>query len=96
MAVEVFVAGTTGAVAGAALFFAEDGEVDLGVVEELDEGAGSFLRLRIITGGAANPVENVGSGIFVGGFDGEAVGPGEALLVVDAPGILRALHAAEG
>ena len=46
LAVEVFVAGAAGAVAGAALFFAEDGEVDFGVVEEFDEGAGGFLRLR--------------------------------------------------
>ena len=96
LAIEVLVAGAAGAVAGAALFFAEDGEVDFGVVEKLDEGAGGFLRLRIVAGGTAYPVEDVGRWIFVGGFDGEAVGPGETLLVVDAPGILRALHAAEG
>jgi hypothetical protein len=33
LAVEVFVAGAAGAVAGAAFFFAEDGEVDFGVAE---------------------------------------------------------------
>ena len=96
LAVEVLVAGAAGAVSGAALFFSEDGEVDLGVVEEFDEGAGGFLRVRIVAGGAAYPVEDVGGGVFVGGFDVEAVGPGEALLVVDAPGVLGALHAAEG
>jgi len=42
--------------------------------------------LWIVAGGAAYPVEDVGGGIFVGGFDVEAVGPGEALLVVDAQG----------
>ncbi len=96
LAVEVFVAGAAGGVSGAALAFAEDGEVDFGVVEELDEGAGGFLRDGIVAGGAAYPVEDVGGGVFVGGFDVEAVGPGEALLVVDAPGVLGALHAAEG
>ena len=95
LAVEVFVAGTAGAVAGATFFFAEHSEVDFGVVEEFDEGARGFLRLRIVARGAAYPVEDVGGGIFVGGLDVEAVGPGHSLLVVDAPGILRALHAAE-
>ena len=96
LAVEVLVAGAAGGVSGAALTFAEDGEVDVGVVEEFDEGAGGFLGCGIVAGGAAYPVEDVGGGIFVGGFDVEAVGPGEALLVVDAPGVLGALHAAEG
>ena len=96
LAVEVFVAGTARGISGAAFAFAEDREVDFGVVKKLDEGAGSFLCDGIVAGGAAYPVEDVGGGIFVGGFDGEAVGPGEALLVVDAPGILGALHASEG
>ena len=60
LAVEVLIAGAAGAVAGAALFFAEDSEVDLGVGEEFDEGAGGFLGLRVVAGGAAYPVENVG------------------------------------
>jgi len=96
LAVEILVSGAAGGVSGAAFFFAEDGEVDLGVVEEFDEGAGGLLSLGVVTGGAADPVEDIGGGVFVGGFDGETVGPGEALLVVDAPGILSALHAAEG
>ena len=80
LAVEVLVAGAAGAVAGAALFFAEDGEVDLGVVEQLDEGAGGLLGLGVVAGGAADPVEDVGGGVFVGGVDVEAVGPVEALV----------------
>ena len=64
--------------------------------EEFDEGACGFLGLGVVAGGAAYPVENVGVGVFVGGFDVEAVGPGQALLVVDAPWVLGALHAAEG
>ncbi len=66
------------------------------MVEELDEGAGGFLCDGIVAGGAAYPVEDVGGGVFVGGFDGKAFGPGETLLVVDAPWVLGSLHASEG
>ena len=95
LTVEVLVAGASGAVTGAAFFFSQDSEVDFGVVQQFDEGSGGFLGLRIVACGTTNPVEDVGSGVFVGGFDREAIGPGEPLLVIDAPGILGALHASE-
>ena len=55
LAVEVLVAGAAGAVSGAAFLFSEDREVDFGVVEQLDEGAGRFLRLRIVAGARSLP-----------------------------------------
>ena len=96
LAVKVFVAGAAGGVSGAAFGFAEDGEVNFGVGEELDEGAGGFLSGGVVACGAAYPVEDVGGGIFCGGGNGEAFSPVHALCAVDAPRVLGALHAAEG
>ena len=80
LAVEVIVAGATGAVSGTALFFTEDGEIDFGVIEEFDKGAGGFLSLRVIARSATYPVKDIRGGIFVGAPYLETIGPGEALL----------------
>src|SRR3974377_1608918 len=57
---QIFIAHSPSGVAGAALLFAEDGEIDAGPLQETDEGARDFLLAAIQRSRAADPIKIFG------------------------------------
>ena len=90
-----FLAHTTGGIASAALFAAEDGKIDIGLLEELGHGAGCALGTVVIAGGATDPKEDVGVALFGHGGQIEASGPGRAFFLGQTPWVVGTLDAVE-
>ena len=96
---DVLVAGAAGAVAGAHLGRAEDGEVDAGPLHELGHRLGDLLVLVVEAAGAADPVEVlvVERRGAVDDLDAlELGGPVRPLALAHAPRVARVLHAPVG
>ena len=90
-----FLTHAAGGVAGAALFAAEDGKVDISLLEKLCHGAGGALGAVIVTRGTSYPKKNVGATLVGHGGQIEASSPGGALFLGQAPWVIGAFDAVE-
>ena len=90
-----FLAHTTGGIAGAALFAAENGKIDIGLLEQLRHSAGGAFGTVVVARRTTNPKEHVGTALFGHGGQIEASGPGRALFLGQAPGVVGALDAVQ-
>ena len=83
-------------VAGATFVWAEHGEVDAGLDQQLGDGAGDFLCAAIKRPRAADPPQHLEAGVVAGQRHVKTVGPRQPIRLREAPRVALGLHLAHG